>query len=467
MATETADTPTALGTNPPTNTPTLEPSPTATATLPPTPTATATATATVTAVPTPTFALTQREPTLAEIEEFLTQSPVLFFHQNGDVELLSLNDFLNEYHLSEHTEVFYEDVNGDKEMDLIVADLNLLGWKPGFVIVTLWNENQYSTPFIIMDNAKYSPGLRVTFEDWTDDATPEVIFDFSSDTGGTGFQETTWKRYVIHCQTSCNVVWWGMTGQLSSYTSMGLITTVTEIKVDEEGNLSLTIIDESFFAPDVRGFGHISSSHRVLTSTMKTYTWNGANFEQTSTNIVTPEFTVTSDSMLSLNSQENGSTMILSELDESDYYRPIFRCTLNHNNKAIGEPFECLPDFTKIFWQDITNDEEEELVVLATGLGTQQLLAYEVNEQETIQIANVTGDIIRSDLFGVRLGDVDADGQIEILAGRGYATEGSDCKIYVGIFGPGESEFCWWNELNLWEEIYRWDGEQFVPESEQ
>ena len=431
-----------------------------------TPLPTLMATATATAVPTPTFSLTQREPTLAEIEEFLSQSPVLFFHQNGDVELLSLNDFLNEYHLSEHTEVFYEDVNGDEEMDLIVADLNLIGWKPGFVIVTLWNENQYSTPFVIMDGAKYSPGLRVTFEDWTDDATPEVIFDFSSDTGGTGFQETTLKRYVIHCQTSCNVAWWGITGQLSSYTSMGLITTTAERKVDEEGNLNLTVINESFYAPDVRGYGPISSSYRVFTSTMKTYTWNGANFEQTSTNILAPEFTVNSDSVLSLNSQENGSTMILSELDESDYFRPIFRCTLNHNNKAIGEPFECLPDFTKIFWRDITNDGEEELVVLATGLGTQQLLAYEVNEQETIQIANVTGDIIRSDLFGVRLEDIDADGQIEILVGRGYGTGGSDCKIYVGIFGPGEFEFCWWNELNLWEEVYRWDGQQFVPESE-
>jgi hypothetical protein len=246
---------------------------------------------------------------------------------------------------------------------------------------------------------------------------------------------------------------------------MGLITTVTERKLDEEGNLSLTIKDESFFAPDVGGFGHLSSSsHRVFTSTMKTYTWNGTNFEQTSTNILAPEFTVTSDSMLSLNNQENGSTMILSELDESDYYRPIFRCTLNHNNKPIDEPFECLPDFTKISWQDITNDGKEELIVVATSLGTQQLLAYEINEQETIQIANVAGDIIRSDLFGVQLEDVDEDGQLEILAGRGYATEGSNCKIYEGIY-PDPWEFCWWYELDLQEQIYRWNGHQFVPDS--
>lgn len=456
---------------PPTNTPTTEPTATATATLTPTIPPTATAIATSTAVPTPTFSLTQREPTLAEIEEFLSQSLVLLFYpERGpgqSVKLISLHDFFSEYHLSESTEVFYQDVNGDGEMDLILANLYLLGWNPGFVIVTLWDKNQYNTPFVVMDGAKYSPGLRVTFEDWTNDTTPEVVFDFSSDTGGPGFQENTWKRYVIHCQTSCNVAWWGITGQLSSYTSMGLITTTAERKIDEEGNPNLTVIDESFFAPDVRGYGHISPFHRVFTSTMKTYSWNGINFEQTAANILAPEFTVTSDSVLSLYSQENGATEVLSELDESDSYRPIFRCTLNYNDNSIGEPFECLPDFTRIFWQDITNDGEEELVVLATSLGTQQLLAYEVNEQEIIQIADVTGDIIRSDLFGVRLEDIDADGQIEILAGRGYVTEGSDCKIYVGMFGPGESELCWWNELNLREEVYRWDGQQFVSESEE
>lgn len=452
-----------------TNTPTSEPTSTATATLAPTipPTATATATATSTAVPAPTFALTQREPTLAEIEEFLSQSPVLFFSQTGDVELLALNDFISEYNLSEFTEIFYEDVNGDEDMDLIVADLNLIGWKPGFVIVTLWNKNQYSTPFMILDGAKYTPGLRVTFEDWTNDAIPEVIFDFSSDTGGPGFLETTWKRYVIHCQTSCNVAWQGITGQLSTYNSVGLITTDFEKSIDDVSIPNISVTNHSFYAPDVSGNGGPNfTSYRVLTTTESTFTWDGIRFQQNDQKVLSAEYSVIGEPILLAANQIYGAAAISTELNKSDPYRYIYSCLLILNDYPVSESFECLPDFTKIFWQDITNDGEEELVVLATGLGTQQLLAFELNGPEISQIADVTGDIIRSDLFGVHLEDIDDDGQLEILAGRGYVTEGSDCKVYDDIY-PDPTEICWWNELNLWEEVYRWDGQQFVPESEE
>ena len=465
LAMETAVTSTSPSTNPPTNTPTLEPSLTATATLPPTPTAIATATATVTAVPTPSYSLTQREPELVEIEEFLSLSPVLFFYPDRGVELISLNDYFFENDLTEYTEVFYEDVNGDGENDLILADMFPFVWSNGFVVISLWNGNQYNTPLVVMDGAKYQPGLQVSFEDWTNDAVPEVIFDFRADTGGTGFIEYTWKRFVIHCQTSCNVAWWGLTGQLSKYNStIGLTTREIERKVNESDDPMITIIDESFYAPDRSGFGTISGSYRVFTSTMTVYTWNGSLFEQTDEQIIAPEEMDRIDSVLSATSEEGKPATITSEFDDSDMLKPIFICTLQIDNLILDENFECLPDYTRLFWQDIANDGKEELVVLATGLGTQQLLAFEVNEQEVVQVANVTGDIIRSDLFGVRLEDVDGDGQLEILAGRGHLTEETDCKIYEDIY-PDPWEFCWWNELNLWEEIYRWDGGRFVPDS--
>lgn len=447
---------------PPTNT--TEPSPATTATqartVPPA------ATDTATAIPVPSFSLTKREPTLAEIEDFLSLSPVLFFYPDRGSELISLNGYFIENDLTEYAEIFYEDVNGDGESDLILADMFPFLWSNGFIMVSLWDGERYGAPLVIMDGAKYQPGLHVTFEDWTNDTNPEVIFDFKSDTGGTGFLETTWTRYVIHCQTSCNVAWWGITGQLTNYTSIGLITTITERSLDEEDNPSFSVTNESFHAPDIKGYGHISSSQHIFTSTMKIYTWNGTFFEQISEDVLVPENTVTSDSVLYASSKINGTATITSELDESDSYRPIFSCTLNLNDKPISESFECLPDFTKVFWQDITSDGTEELVVLATGLGMQQLLAYEFKEQEVNQIANAVGDIIRSELFGVRLDDIDEDGQFEILAGRGYQTEGTDCKIYDDIY-PDPTEFCWWNELDLWEEIYRWNGQMFVLESEE
>ena len=462
VATETAVTSTPLSTSPPTNTPTTEPTATATATLTPTIPPTATATATSTAVPTPTFSLTQREPTLAQIEEFLMQTPGLFFFPNDGVQLepLALKEYFTEHDLTEYAEIFYEDVNGDGERDLILADMFPFFWSNGFIIVSLWDGNQYNTPLIVTDLAKYQPGLRVTFEDWTNDAIPEVIFDFRSDTGGTGFIETTWRRYVINCQVSCNVIWWAETGQFSEFNStIGITTTQIERKMNEFGDPTITIFNDSFYAPDR------ADSYRVFTSTWKTYTWNGSLFEQIDEQILTPEQDVTFNSVLSAIGEEGISATITTEFDDSDMFRPIYNCTLRLENSILIDNFECQRGFTNIFWQDITSDGQEELVVLVTGLGTQQLLAFKLDGPEVSQFANVTGDIIRSDLFGVRLEDVDGDGQLEILAGRGYLTEETDCKIYENIY-PGPTKLCWWNELNLWEEVYRWDGQQFVPESE-
>ncbi|VAW36958.1 hypothetical protein MNBD_CHLOROFLEXI01-3008 [hydrothermal vent metagenome] len=189
------------------------------------PTQTAVPTETTTAVSTPSFSLAQRNPTLVEIEEFLSMTSVLFFYPDRELTLLSFDEYFMGRNLSEFTEFFYKDVNGDGEDDLIVADMFPFVWSSGFVIVMLWVGDQYGTPLGIVDIAKYSPGLRVSFEDWTNDNIPEVIFDFRSDTGGTGFIETTWTRYIIHCKLSCEVVWWGVTGQLSSYSTVGLITT--------------------------------------------------------------------------------------------------------------------------------------------------------------------------------------------------------------------------------------------------
>lgn len=437
------------------------PSSTASSTLLPTPLATATATA----VPTPSFSLTQREPTLAEIEEFLSLSPVLFFYPDRGLELIPLEDYFLEHDLSKHTETFYQDVNGDEEADLILADMFPFFWENGFVIVMLWKGNQYGTPLMILDGAKYSPGLQVTFEDWTNDNIPEIIFDFKSDLGGTGVKQTTWTRYVIHCHIACEVIWWGVTGELlSASTIRRLLTTNIERQLDEMGKPRLTVATSSFSAPDFGGMGNGSKS--VFTSTSTIYTWNGILFEKTDEQVVQPMQTITEDSVLSATNQSGIEARITSEFDNfyADYV--IFHCTLEIGEIIIEETFECLPNFTKVTWLDITNDGREEIIINATGLGTQNLLVFKWSEESLVQIAKIEGDIVRSDLFGVHLEDIDEDGQLEIIAGRGYFSEGSNCKIYE-YGSPDPTEFCWWHELDLREQVYRWDGETFVLESEE
>ncbi|VAW36956.1 hypothetical protein MNBD_CHLOROFLEXI01-3007 [hydrothermal vent metagenome] len=178
-----------------------------------------------------------------------------------------------------------------------------------------------------------------------------------------------------------------------------------------------------------------------------------------------PQHEIDNDSILSATGQSGIRATITSELDDSDVTRPIYYCILHVDNIVTGEPFECLPNFTKIIWQDIINDGNEEVIVTATGLGVQHLLAFQWDGAEATQIADTFGDIIRSDLFGVALIDVDGDSQFEIVAGKGYVSEGNNCKIYEGIY-PDPSEFCWWQALNLEEQIYQWDGVQFVLQFE-
>ncbi len=450
---------------PPTNTPTKELHPTATSTLALTIPPTTTATATVTAVPTPSFSLTQREPTLVEIKEFLSLSPILFFYPDRGLELIPLEDYFLEHDLSEHTETFYQDVNGDGEADLILADMFPFFWENGFVIVMLWSGNQYDTPLMILDGAKYSPGLQVTFEDWTNDNIPEIIFDFKSDLGGTGVKQTTWTRYVIHCHIACEVIWWGVTGELlSASTIRRLLTTNIEHQLNEMGKPRLRVGTSSFSAPDFGGMGN--GSKIVFTSTSAIYIWNGTLFEKTGEQVVQPMQTITKDSILSATNQSGIEALITSEFDNyyADYV--IFHCTLKIGETIVEETFECLPNFTKVTWLDITNDGREEIIIHATGLGTQNLIVFQWSDETFVQIANVKGDIIRSDLFGVRLEDIDEDGQLEIIAGRGYFSEGSNCKTYEYI-RPEPAEFCWWYELDLQEQIYKWNGKTFVLESEE
>ncbi len=65
----------------------------------------------------------------------------------------------------------------------------------------------------------------------------------------------------------------------------------------------------------------------------------------------------------------------------------------------------------------------------------QRMIAYGWTGQIAKQIANIAGCVQDDDLFGVRLIDLDQDGQIEILAA-----------------GDGSTE----------QQAYKWNGEAFV-----
>ncbi|MBL8046759.1 MAG: hypothetical protein JNL09_09470, partial [Anaerolineales bacterium] len=72
----------------------------------------------------------------------------------------------------------------------------------------------------------------------------------------------------------------------------------------------------------------------------------------------------------------------------------------------------------------------------------QRLVAFQWNGETATPIANITGCVIREDLYGVLLKDFDNDGQTEILAAK-TDFDSSGRRIDVT-------------------EIYKWNGSQFV-----
>ncbi|MCP4422721.1 MAG: VCBS repeat-containing protein [Chloroflexi bacterium] len=367
--------------------------------------------------------------------------------------------------LSDTTDVFYEDLNGDGEMDLVLSDLQPSWGGEGIVAVFLWLHDHYARPFVIKGYAKYFPYQRVSFEDWTGDGIPEVIFDFKGDFGGTGYFSDSWRRNVIYCRDSCNVIWDELVAQTRRWNAIGLTYTNIERGWNEDNDPEIRVaVAESFNAPDMVNVFEDRMPLRVFTTTLTVFVWSGDVFEQIEEQVLADSYSVESQSVLTATDKLN-TAIITAEPYMNDGYRPFYKCTLYVNDVIIVEPFDCYRDFTTVDWFDLTGDGQKEVIVRTPIFDEQRLLAYQWNGDRATQIADVTGDIIRSDLYGVRYADVDDDGQLEILAGElHYQTDESTCKTYGEPFfvKPSASEVVCWRDLTFGDLIYRWDGERFL-----
>lgn len=477
-------TPTATVKSEPTITATKTPV-TGTSTLKPSSTPVKVETSTLESSPTPTLTptvvfppLTIRQPTITELENYLAE--------------LSLKE---EYH-GYVIEVLYEDVNGDGVTDLVVSDYLFVG-------IFIWQGDQYIPLFINQRYAwKYDPGSRVTLEDWTNDGIPEVVFDFREDTGGTGVRITYWTRDVIHCpetEASCHIVW---TGELGSYSEYASGIALTRVEADQivssSGTPSIEVLTESFavnpfdaplFAPRVgngifsfdatettrEGFAeqyYLLDSLKIFTTTLESYNWNGDTFEVQDKQIIQSYQEIASQVVLEATSQSGQIASISTQFNNSAEGENDI-CQLYVDNNAVGAPFGCKRNFTVVSWQDITSDGNEELVISAlSGLyGAeenlpdkdcfhQRLLAYQQESTQFTEIANITGCVVQSNLYGVKIEDIDSDGQVEILAAGGEFTA-PRCFSAILSVGSESQENCWY-ELGHQDEIYEWNGDEFV-----
>lgn len=436
-----------------------------------------------TAVPTATSvpSLTIRQPSIEELEEYLSGLSLMEDPYGHVIETI------------------YEDVNGDGETDLVVSDYLFLG-------IFLWQGDKYEGTFIYQGYPwKYDPGSRITLEDWTNDGIPEVIFDFRDDTGGSGVIDTHWTRYVIHCphdDFDCKVVWAGKTASFYEGNGRGGVSRLqadVEHLINSNDLPTLEVVTESFAIHSIGAVPYTSpigdgilsysggrkvedfppfyplESLKIYTSTLDIFTWNGTEFAWQETQVVSPATYIDSLAVLEATSSEGKIASITTRSnDDAGHLNDI--CQLFIDGNVLGLEFGCKENFTAVTWQDVTSDGQEELVVVTysgtytdTGFAGeveypgkdcvhQRAIIYQQAGPQMQEIADVTGCVVRSDLYGVRFEDIDADGQVEILAASGQII-GSRCFSAIST-GPTQ-ESCWW-EVGYQNEVYKWNGLEFA-----
>lgn len=482
---------------PPSKTSTLTPSPTD---IPKTPTIEPTRTTRPTLTPSPTFTprptytpsptstldpsqrIQSRYPSLEEIESYLLDLPSAYYQgtsKNPEFVANFVEDFKRRG-FTEVNEIIYEDVNGDQQEDLIVTDKLMTA-------VFLWEGKFYLIPFVIVGSTgKYSPASRTDFEDWTGDNTPEIIFNYRGDSGGTGLIYYGWEQYVIHCfQTECAVIWSGFSASMYVDYNLGglsLFQSPVEHRQENEQVLleqiqtGFSIYDSYYWAPEQ--FIEVPfSSLIVLTTTQNIYTWNGNTFGLSETNVISDPYVVEEEAILEAENELGTATIAYENNFAADKNNDY--CQLLVDDNLVGGLFGCKRNLTDVEWLDITGDDQPEVIVKALSgsrpeakAGTwpdldhnevvvlseidcvhQHLLAYQYADGIFTKIADVEGCVVQGDLFGVRLTDLDNDGQVEIIAANSWYTE-HDC--------PGNVLYNCWFEFDYEIDVFKWNGSAFV-----
>jgi hypothetical protein len=409
--------------------------------------------------------LNWREPTIEAIQNYLC-----FFALGGEGQPDAPD-------LSENTELIYRDIDGDKEPDLIVSDYLYVG-----VFRWLTDRDEYFLDLQIHPPlAPRNPYSKTFFEDWTNDGTSEVIFDVRSAYSGTDIAGDTWTRDVIHCEAAgCNLAWSGELADYfyiaSSQDGMSLRQSDLEFIVEPDNKVILLKTTREFAAncpycslnnDPIQSYKDRTFLLRVGDTIQTHFRWNGKTFEQVEETVLQPRYIIEPQSNLDALNLSGRQAIISVEKvgTRNSYEGQRDSCQLTINGDDIGESFLCLPDYTHVDWIDMTQDGENDLLVtvLASGLDSekftsfhpcvyQRLLAYQFSQNGYEQIADVSGCMVSEDFFGVRIADMDADGQPEIVSAGELTTHLPD-DCFGGL--------CWY-ELNKLNDVYKWDGQQFT-----
>ncbi len=462
---------TAIPTIPPTITPTVIVLPTMTtrptATSRPSETAASTITPSVTPTLEPLPPLTIRNPSIEQLQEYLLNIPAAYFNQaygypnppEDEVKVLRFHGF------TEIANIIYEDLNGDGFDDMIFHD-------DGVLAIWLWQNLAYGDPFLLLRvSDHYSSASRFNLEDWTNDGIPEVawITHFGG-RYGTGISGASWGYKVISCQQEmCKLVWWHGIASYEENTNDGginLYRTHLVKSINDREEVILTYSESGFeFYPSDTMYGEPLV---IYPSTVTTFAWTGAEFEEQSAETLSELQRINEDKSLEAVNSDGVEVEILAHSNyAADAGNDV--CQLIVNGQSVGQAFGCKEIFTKVTWQDITNDGQPEIVITTLSGSNpkdeernvlseiscvhERFLAYQWKDGTAREIANVAGCLVQTDLYGVRLQDIDEDDQVEIVLASRLTSE-PECSEDFPIH-------CWF-ELDPIDHVYKWDGATFV-----
>lgn len=348
----------------------------------------------------------------------------------------------------------YQDVSGDQVDDLLVY-----GWDG--LLFSVWADDHYAPPLRLPSGWSRGglPEVTVTLQDWTGDGVLEVVYDVGLVTGGTGLWISYTNRSLIHCTAlACEVVWQDtLSAYTDDYNTGGMAQYETDVRAttDPEGHPAFRVMSDGFSIYCCSDWNSGDGNPprldtlQIYTSTVTFWSWTGAAFERRDTQINHRAQTIESQSQLSAVSPQ-GVEASVTWSDNHAAGNANEYCQFLIDGAPIGALFGCRHTFTTVAWQDLTGDGLEDVVVTAYSAGWpvgpedvlsdvncmhQRLIAYQWNAGSAVEIANVAGCVERNDLYGVRLLDVDQDGQVDILA----APDGERGNRF-----------------------YRWNGQRFV-----
>lgn len=356
-------------------------------------------------------------------------------------------------------QIIYADVNHDGEQDLVALYSFPFIQGNEFIIVMLWERAAYGQPFGIYLTSELQGGLHFSLEDWTGDGLEEIVWDVETNTTGSGYVETTYEKFIIRCGSECSVLWQGSTSvdwhSLINFHGRGIQTTDIHLLADP---LRIETTTSLFHLPYV--YEGETAPLKIFKTNQEIYTWTGSVFTPTHSSVLSPSHEVTSTQQLEAESAGGKAVIQTSyvpavpSLDKYEY----FTCQLEVGNTTVGDRFECIPSFTRVWWQDVTADGRDEVVVSTLYDIQARLLVWEIGGGYRLT-ADIRGDVIRSDLYGVRLENIDQDPELEILAGEWLKYTDSFC------FSTEIQEIvtACWNSTSRDDVVYDWDGTRFTP----